>query len=439
MWLAGIGLVAAVPSLVWSVGGATFMHDDWWLADAYGSGAGHLWGAFWDGAVSTPARPGASLYYTISYGLFGTHPVLHVLLLAMVNGALGIFVYVVAERLWRTEIAVWVALVYAALPNRGSTRLWAAVAPNALAVVLVLGAVLLLLRGHHLWAGIVLGAAVLTYEGVLFLAALAVAHWVVQERKERLLKGAIACAPIALAAAFIFLRSPKRSTTPSNVDIVDRIVSTQFGSAIFEWSTLSAVGFAAIVFGLLVLVVLPTSRRPRYLSVVLAGVAIMLAAVAPYALVHWPLASAGFFDRANGVIGLGTAVLLGTLTAWIVDVVPARLGLVPAGAIVLVFFGLNVVDIHDYRAAADEGRTLLAQVAVDVQPTARAVRIVPPTEPIGGVAQFPAGSNLSIALELQRGDDVRFYNIRNVDEQEPPADAICYDRVQRVVGPCPVP
>jgi hypothetical protein len=443
-WLVALGVVAAAPSLVWAFGGAELMHDDWGLAGSYGTGLGNLWGAFWEGAVAHPARPGASLYYAISYTAFGTHPILHALLQAAVNGALGILVFVVAERLWRTELAWWIALVYAALPNRGSTRLWAAVAPNALAVVLVLVAVLLLRKGRPVWAALALAAGVVNYEGVLFLAVLAVASWVLQDRERdhrdrRWVAGAAVIAPAVLAATFMFVRSPKRTTTPTDVNVVDRLISSQFGSAIFEGETLSAIGFAAVVLGLLVLVVLPTARRPRYRPAVAGGAVIFVAAVVPFVLVRWPIASSGFFDRANGVIGLGTAVLLGTLAAWIVDLVPARLGLVPMAGIVMVFAALNLVDVRDYRAAADDGHALLAQVMVDVEPTTKTVRVVPPPEAVGGVAEFPAGSNLSTALRFERGDEVRFFIIEDVEGTDPPNDAVCYDRVRRVVGACPAP
>ncbi len=439
VWLAAIGFIAALPSLAWAFGGTAFVHDDWWLSAQYSVGGSARWSAFWLGATSSPARPGAAAYYTVTYALLGTNPVLHTLAQALINAAAGVLVYLVAERLWRTEIAVWVALVYVMLPNRGSTRLWAAVATNPLAVVLLLVGVLVLLRGRTLLAGLLFALAVLTYEGVLGLAGLALVYWVIQDFSARWRRAAQALVPVLAAAAAIFLMSPKRSGAEVAQGGIDGLISSQFGSGIFEWSAVAGLGFMLIVLGLAVGLLLPSQRQPRYRPVLLGGLAIFLAAAAPFVLVHWPIQTAGFFDRANGVIGLGTAVLIGTLLAWLVDLVPGRVGLLPAAVVLLIFLTGNVADVEAYRDAVRDGDVLLAHVLADVPPTARVVRIVPPPDAPGGVAQFPSGGNLTEALLRARGDRVLFWSIPGVEPAPPPADALCYDRISRVLGACPTP
>lgn len=432
-------LIAALPSLVWAASGTSFVHDDWFLAAGYRGGLADLATAFWEGATSAPARPGASLYYTLTYAVFGTHPVLHTLTQAAINAAVGVAVFLVAEKLWRTEIACWVTAVYITLPNRGSTRLWAAVATNPLAVLLVLVAVLLLLRARPVTAGLLLAVAVMTYEGVLGLAVLALAFWLLQDLRARWRRGILAGLPVVIVAAGIFLLSPKRGSGSTVQGGLDRIFGSQFGAGIFEWPEVTLVGLTVVMVAILALLVLPSERQARYRPVLLGGFLVFAAAAAPYVLVKWPVGTDGFFDRANGVLGLGTAVIIGTVLAWLVDLVPARLGLVAGAATVLLFLVLNAIDVRDYRLAVDDGSALLDQVLVDIPPTDRTIRIVPAPEPHGGVAQFADGSNLSTAVLLARGDLVRFSTLAAVEVAPPPADAWCYDPRTRVLGACPAP
>ena len=434
--LAAIALVSAGPTLVWAFTGARLMHDDWGLADSFAQGdLVYRWSQFWLRATEAPARPGGAVYYALSYAAFGMRPVLHALLLALVNGVLGILLFLVAERLWRTDIAFWIAMVYAALPNRGSTRLWFAVGNYPLAVVLLLGGVLLLLRGRPLVAASVLAAGVLTYEGIFALALLAVAVWVLADLAKRWRTGLMAMIPILAASALLFFLSPKRKGL-AGVGGFDRLVSSQFGVGTFEWPNLARITPLVLLVGLAIIVALPHEHRDRYRRVVLAGFVILLAGWAPFFLTNWAIATDGFFDRANGVVGLGTAVVMGAFLAWVTEVAPNRVGMVAGMAVVALLLGLNAVDVRAFRQAAQQGDALVAQVVVDVPPGSKPLRVVPPPEPVRGVAQFPAGSNLSDAVHFRRGDRVVFWIDPTVEEAPLPPDAACYDRVARVITAC---
>jgi len=431
-----IALLSAAPTLVWAASGARLMHDDWGLANSFAQGdVSYRWSQLWLRATEAPARPGGAVYYALSYAAFGTRPVLHALLLAAVNGALGVLVFLVAERLWGTNIGFWIAIVYAALPNRGSTRLWFAVGNYPLAVVLLLIGVLLLLRGRPLAAAVVLAAAVLTYEAVFALALLAVMVWILADLSKRWRVGLAAVVPILAAGATLFLISPKRKGL-SGVGGFDRLVSSQFGVGAFEWSSVARFAPVVALVGLAIIVALPHQHRDRYRRVVTAGFLILLGGWFPFFMTNWPIATDGFFDRANGVVGLGAAVLMGALLAWVSEVIPSPAGLLAGLVVVGVLFGLNIVDVRAFRLAAQRGDALLQAVTVDVPAGSKPLRLVPPPEPARGVAQFPAGSNLSDALRFRRGDRVTFWIDPTVEETPVPPGAACYDPITRIIEAC---
>lgn len=439
-WLAGVGLVAALPSLVWAASGPVFVHDDFWLLDAYGQGdVGASLRALWEGATVAPARPGASLYYALTYAAFGDHPLPHTLVQAAVNAAAAVLVLLAAEKVWREDVALAVGAIYAVLPNRGSTQLWAAVAPNAIAVGLVAGAVVLLTRKRPVLATVALVVALVTYEGVFGVALLVVLWWVARDARDRRARawpwGAVSIGALLATAALSFLRSPKRQVTSAGLGI-DRLVSSQLGAGVFVWAWPAMVGSALILLGVLTVLVVPGDARTRYRTDLVGALVLWAACLLPFVATRWPIGSEGFFDRANVVIGLGTAAVLGVVLAWLVDLVPRPVGIVVAGGLVGLFAVASLTDVSAYRTARDDGAALLAQVLADVAPTDRTVRIVPPPAAEQGVAQYASGGNLTTAVTRARGDHVDFWLIPDVEPLPPPADAVCYDRLARVVRPC---
>ena len=305
-----------------------------------------------------------------------------------------------------------------------------------LAVVWILLGVLVLLRGRAIAAGLLLALGVVTYEGVMGLAFLAMLVWVLADYRGRWRKGLVGLIPVVLAAGALFALSPKREGVKW-LGGFDRLVVSQFGVGVFHWITYARL--AAFVFMMLaaVLLVIRHERWDPYRRTLLWGFVILAAAWGPYFLIHWPIATDGFFDRANGVVGVGTAVLLGAVIAWVADMVPAFVGVVAVSVVLVTLLGLNVVDLRDVKQAVDQGQELLANVSTDVAPTSTAIQIVPPPEDFGGYAQFPSGTGLSYALLFRRGDDVTFFSIPDAEERRLPADHLCYDREARVVEACP--
>jgi hypothetical protein len=192
-----------------------------------------------------------------------------------------------------------------------------------------------------------------------------VAAWTIADLARRWKVGALIGATVVGAAAYLFAVSPKR-TGGTHIGGFDRLLSSQFGVGIFESGRVAQLAPTVLALGLVFMVVLRYPGRDRYRRVVASGVVVLLAGFLPFFLTNWPLATDGFFDRANGVVGLGTAVLLGALLAWVVDLTPAPVGLTLAGTTLAVLLLLNVPDVQAFRRAADNGQALLDQVAQDV-------------------------------------------------------------------------
>lgn len=405
-WLVvAVALTAALPSLLWALSGSALIHDDWMIA------AGVEFAGFWDTLVTrsteSPARPLSALYFALTYGMFGTHVLPHVLLLALLNGAAAAIFLRLTSRLLGRDLAVWVTLAWVALPNRGSTRLWVAMGPAVVAVCLLLLAVLLLLDDRPIAAGLAAGSGVLAYEAVAALGLAAMVVWAWRHRPGTIRAAISGAAPVVLATAVIFLLSPKRSPDAhAPFSNAERLVPAQFGTAVF--GPLGRLGGMIVLLAIAVAVArlaLPSFRssagdRDR---IVLSGMAILGLGAGPFLVAGFPFATDGLVDRGNVAAGLGTAVVLGGILWWIASCLRVT-GVLLALAAVAYMGALNRVDLRDYRAAVRDGEVLQARVAADV-PQFEVPLIVGPLLPNhGGVAQFINYGDLQSALRLARED-----------------------------------
>ena len=139
---------------------------------------------------------------------------------------------------------------------------------------------LLLLRGRPLLAAVALAGAVLTYEAVFGLALLAIAVWVVVDLARRWKIGAVVGACVVAAGGLLYVISPKR-TGATHVGGFDRMMSSQFGVGIFEWSSVARLAPVVLTVGLLLVVVLHYRQQRRYRTVVLSGFVLLLAGWLP--------------------------------------------------------------------------------------------------------------------------------------------------------------
>jgi hypothetical protein len=389
------GLPAAGVTLAWAAARPLPMIDDWSFILDTRRGTGLLWSS----------RPGEALLHWAVFRVADTHPLPPLLVLGALNVVVGALIWVLADRHWGPAVATLSALAWAVLPNRGSTRMWAACIPNLAAGALALGAIVLAdddeLTGRRAVLVIALaGASCLTYEGAAALAAAAVL-WAALHRPSQRSRWATTVgglAVLAACAAWVVTHTPKTG----GVHIAangSRLVSTQFGVGLWPGraSVLGVVVFAAIVFA----VAAPVLGRPRRAeeSAIAWGAVIMALGAAVFLVTGFPLSDAGLFDRGNVYTDIGTAIVIGGLLAL------AWRRRAPLGAaLAAVVLGLLTVG----NVAAVEG---FARSAADARAVLRDVRALPqyPAEPIAigplpdhdGVAGFTAAYDITDALAVR--------------------------------------
>lgn len=403
-WPVAVAVAAALPTLVWAVDGSGLIHDDWSIAS--GVEFGGVWDTIESRSTGSPARPLSAAYYGVTYGLFGAHPVPHVLVLAALNGAAAALLLAVGTRLVGRRLALWTTLVWVALPNRGSTRLWVAMGPAVLALCLLLVGVALLLSDRPLPAGVAMACGVLAYESVVVVAAAALALWAWRAPTGSVRRAALPAGLVAAAGGWIFAMSPKRDGGAGPFSHAANIVAAQFGKGVFGPLARAGALLVLIAFALALARVLLPSFRAAVSDTdraVLAGTVVVLLGAAPFFVAGFPFATDGIFDRGNLVPGLGTAVIVGALLSGLAGL-GAGAGLVAAAGVVGYVAAFNTVDVRDYRQAVREGEMLQARLDADLAVVDRALVVGPPLPNRGGVAQFIAYEDLGAALQLRRHD-----------------------------------
>jgi hypothetical protein len=395
-----LAVAGALPTVLWALGDAALMVDDWSLA---ATARLHGLGGF-ESAVR--ARPVGGAYYALAFNLFHDHPLPHLLVLAVLNAVAGVLVWAVARRLMPRVPAVLTAVVWVALANRGTGRLWITAAPNMLALCLLLGGVLLMLRrpSGPVWPVCALAVlSALTYEGTIALGALTVAAGAWRTGgavPARLRDVALWLVPVGLAGAWVLTFSAKHDGSPyAPFENVSRLFAAHLGTAVLPdvLLPLGAVllGVVAWAAGCALLPSLPLRAEER---VVLGGLGVLLLGTAPFAFAGFPFATDGIFDRGNLYAGLGTAMVLGGALALCWRIRRPYLACAVVAPVVLLLGLHNAVDLGDWSDAASQGRALLAAAAqLDSERLAEPSVVAPLPSP-GGVAMFAEPDNLAEAL-----------------------------------------
>ena len=395
-----LAAAGALPTVFWALRDAALMVDDWSFA---ATARLHGVGGF---EAAVRARPLGGAYYALAFNLFHDHPLPHLLVLAVLNAVAAVLVWAVARRLMPRVPAVLTALVWVALANRGTSRLWITAAPNMLALCLLLGAALLVLRRPPgpLWpvcALVVLSA--LTYEGTIALGALTVAvgaWWTVGAVPARLRSVALWLVPVGLAGAWVLTFSAKHDGSPyAPFENVSRLFAAHLGTAVLPDLLLP---LGAVLLGVVTwaagCALLPSLTLRAEERVVLGGLGVLLLGAAPFAFAGFPFATDGIFDRGNLYAGLGTAMILGGALALCWRIRQPFLASAVVTPVVLLLGLHNAVDVRDWSDAASQGRALLAAAAQLGPERLAEPSVVAPLPSPGGVAMFAEPDNLAEAL-----------------------------------------
>jgi hypothetical protein len=399
--------ISAGPTLWWAVVGGDLLTDDWWMASTLRHQG--FWSSFtymaWDFG-----RPLAALTHSVYYTVIGPHPLPLLLLLAGINAAAAVLVLRLGRRLLPSRAAVLTALVWAALPNRGSVRLWIVMLPVALALLLLLGAGLLLARPEPRYgtASVLIALGGLAYEAVIPLGVAALVYTAWKRGRRRWRDVAESVAPPLASAAYVFLRSPKRTNGIAPFSTASRLLPANLGVGIFGGGTLSILLATAVLVLIVVALVratLPTFGPSRsHHRVIVVGCGILFLGALPFLAAGFPFGTDGIFDRGNIISGLGVAMILAGCGEWLLRSCPRRAGAAVLALGVGSLALLNGQDVHDYRAAVSDGKALVAALDHDLPTIPNGgVLVVPALPNRGGVAMFILEADLASKLWLDRG------------------------------------
>jgi len=395
-----VAALAALPTLVHAAYEPSFLVDDW----AFASTARYEGlRAFLTGS-DVGSRPLQALYHGITFVVLGDRPAAHLVLLALVNGVAGYLLLRACRQRLSSRLALLIAFVWVALPNRGASRLWISTGPTITALALLLGAAYFALRRPPRLVPVVILVALsaLSYEGgiVIGVALIGFAVWNGPPAR-RVTQGALAFAVIAAVAAGVYLNSPKLGVGSGGEGASQDALPALLGSGLVldglrDYSVLVIV----VVLLATITAALPEFRRPDSARLLLVGGILIVLGILPFLAVRFPLTTDGMLDRANTFATVGVAVLLaGALEQlWrLRRTAPTLL----ASLVVLALGAANVDDIRDARLAGRDGETVLAAFE-RLDPAPDQPLVLAPMPNRGGYAAFGYGT-ISSAVRLRTG------------------------------------
>jgi hypothetical protein len=331
-------------------------------------------------------------------------------------------------------MALLVTLVWVVMANRSTSHYWFSVGPVLVAICFLLAGTLLVCHQRPWLAVAVLGAGVLTYEGVAVLATLVVVMWVWKARRQRALHGAAMLAVLIAAVAVDWVQSPKLGTTPIFFGHARNWVSTLFGAGIFTTRAGVAIGSSVVLVAVVVAlarVVVPGFAATPSQRVVLFGMAVSIGGLLPFLVVGFRVGTDGLFDRGNVVPDLGIAIVLGAILASAAAHLPRALGASAVGLAVVALAWPGGQSLKNYVHAAAVGRQLQAEFARDLPPLDQPLVVGPPVPYPGGVGVFITTWDTSGYLQLTHHDEgVRARMACSQADFADAREAIVYNRVR---------
>ncbi len=318
--IAGLQVAAFVPYVVRGTG---FVLDDWFtLRNARFGGALHA-----AGDAQSVARPGAAVVDALAFGVVGRHPLVLLLGALVIAVLTGLGLLNLLRRFLPLPLAVGACVVWIVAPNHTSLEVWASALNIGVALLLSVGAGLLLSTDplparRLLLAGVLAAAATLSYEAVVpaLCAGFVVLPWLRSGRIDRRAVGAGAIS-IGAAVAWMLLHWHPDKHLSSGVVHLGYLWSGLFGWGVAPDGLASSILTLAALAGMAVAVsrlCLPSFRpalgEGEYL--VVAGLALAVLGLLPFVrYVYEPL---GAGDRALIVSAVGGAMVWAGLAemAW---------------------------------------------------------------------------------------------------------------------------
>jgi hypothetical protein len=409
--LVAAAVAASMPSIVWAATGAGFISDDWFISSRFRR-LGVL-DAMWEHAFVTPARPVVALYNAAIYAGVGERPVVQALIMAAINMALVVALWLLGTHLLPRRLLAPAVLAYALLPNRAATRLWFAAGPPALSLTFAALGILMLIRRRTFVSGALLVVSCLLYEASIVFAFVVAAAWGAQALADRWRQVVIALTPAAIAAVLSYLRSPKRTGSggPAPFENALTLLPAQFGNGLWSAPAISnLLGRGLLIF---VVIAFATQAFPSFRSDrmqwrwAFIGFVLVIASALPLFVAGAPFATVGVFDRNNLVPGVGAAIVLSS--AW--SLLHERwrpVAQIAGVATLLLFFLLSMQDVSRWTAAVRDGdRALQSVVAAltDSEVESGELVIVAPPQPGDdrAVSAFIYSEDLRTAVEARTG------------------------------------
>lgn len=363
--LAAIGAVVLLPYVV---AGPGHFVDDWFaLRNAVTDG---WWHAAGDGQWR--ARPGAGLVYALTFGLIGARPWVHVALAAVVLVVSALVLARLLRRFLPPLVATAVAGTWLVVPNHTSLEAWPSAMNIALALLLLLLAVDRLTRdqltfGRQIASSLLLALAVLTYEATAPVGVVAVLLLAWRCRGDRqdaarlLVVHGVFLTPVA---AWMLLNWNDAKTDIDEwidpVQVVNGHIST---GVVGEHAGAMLLGAAVLVISSIAAYLRlfrsdETTSWPT--TSILAGWAVIVLGSLPF--LRYFYAPVGLGDRVTVVSGIGGAAVLVGVVGWVGMRAQTAAAVVLAAAVLVGAVGHRISLTHDYAAAADDSRRILAAV-----------------------------------------------------------------------------
>lgn len=369
--------------------------------------------------VATVSRPGQTFVHAVAYSLLGSTPTGLAAALALLNALAAALLARAASPLIGRWPAAAAGVVFALLPNRGSTQLWAATLPNVAALCLLLGAVA---ARTARWRVALAVLSVLTYEATVFLAIVAVPALCARDSpRSRGRAAAAAALPIAAAALFAFRASVK--TGGRSFGRPADLVASHFGVGVWP-GELALVSLAVFTVGLWSIAVccLPQFRRGASETTAALGAGALVLGAAPFVATGFPIGTDGLLDRATLFSDVGLALLIVGTMQFVSRALP-KMARAPAQAVLLfavvALFGLSLRhDFASTAAAKADGDRFLRAFARSADSFASYDQLV--VEPLPnrrGWAVFHEDFDTSAALRLADPRHRR-WNARSASGQE---------------------